>query len=38
MFDSDCIPILFLIFLFKDKVAIEDLGVTFQEKMKYDSV
>lgn len=39
MFDSDCIPILFFIFIFKDKfVAIEDLGVTFQEKMKYDSV
>lgn len=37
MFDSDCIPILFL-FLFSKTVAIEDLGVTFQEKMKYDSV
>lgn len=39
MFDSGFSPVLFWIFLYKDKsVAIEDLGVTFQEKMKYDSV
>lgn len=39
MLDSGFSPVLFWIFLYKDKfVAIEDLGVTFQEKMKYDRV
>lgn len=39
MLDSGFISVLFWIFLYKNKfVAIEDLGVTFQEKMKYDSV